>query len=429
MALPSVPFTAATREMAAVDRQLAEDQAAEVALTPVLTAAEAMAKRVKEAKDHVSADLKRELVERFRRLSSAVNALATLDPSQAAGSEGAALFGPPMQQQMQQQQQQQQMVPEDPSALAPMSAELRRQIAGAARAVVAGDLPPEMQTYIKTGVVEPAFAHANQAWETSGLSIAQDGNAAIAKDIAKAKTAAPGAVAELNRLAASVDALSNEARRLRFAPPPDPDWWRTVGGKETSILSMTSGLAARVGDFNASQKVLQALSAQIAEIVGKTQQATKALSDNLAELNKQAADLQSQLGEIGAPLKVISFKLSEIAPLMPMIIAATLAALAAWAAVSLRRMALAAELVDDDADRTALRKWLHAVAGGSRIRAVGVELVVAVAAVAWVLVAARDVAVLPAPFWSQPIIAAIAVVVVIVARAYRWLSAEQALSR
>ena len=48
---------------------------------------------------------------------------------------------------------------------------------------------------------------------------------------------------------------------------------------------MTSGLAAQVDDFNASQKVLQALSAQIAEIVGKTQQATKALSDNLAELN------------------------------------------------------------------------------------------------------------------------------------------------
>ena len=92
-------------------------------------------------------------------------------------------------------------------------------------------------------------------------------------------------------------------------------------------------------------------------------------------------------------------------------------------------MALAAELVDGDADRTALRKWLHAVAGGSRIRVVGVELVVAVAAVAWVLVAARDVAPLPAPFWSQPVLAAIAVAVVIAARAYRWLSAVRAISR
>ena len=99
-----VPFTAATRDMAAVDRQLVENQAAEVALKPV---AEAMAKRVSEAKDRVSADLKSELVERFQRLSRAVNALATLDPTRAAGSEGAALFGPPVQQQMQQQQQQQ----------------------------------------------------------------------------------------------------------------------------------------------------------------------------------------------------------------------------------------------------------------------------------------------------------------------------------
>ena len=426
-----VPFTAATREMAVIDRQLAEDQAAEVVLTPVLTAAEAMAKRVKEAKDHVSADLKSELVERFRRLSSAVNALATLDPTRAAGSEGAALFAPPVQQQMQQQQQQQQqqqVVPEDPSALAPMSAELRRQIAGAARAVGAGDLPWDMQTYIEFKVIEPAFTRANQAWAMSGLAIAQDGAAAISRDIAKAKTAAPGAATQLEYLAASVNALGNEARRLTFVPPADSTWWRTVSEKEATILSITSGLAARVGDLNSSQAVLQALSAQIAELVSKTQQATKALSANLAELNKQASDLQSQLGEIGAPLKVVSFKLSEIAPLMPMIIAAALATLAVWTALSLRRMALAAELVDGDADRTALRKWLHAVAGGSRIRVAGMELVVAMAAAAWVLVAARDVAPLAAPFWSQTVLAAIAVVVVTAARVYRWRSTVLAIS-
>ena len=160
----------------------------------------------------------------------------------------------------------------------------------------------------------------------------------------------------------------------------------------------------------------------------KTQQATKALSANLAELNKQAADLQSQLGEIGAPLKVFSFKLSEIAPLMPMIIAARSLRWPPGLRVSLRRMALAAELVDGDADRTALRKWLHAVAGGSRIRVAGMELVVAMAAAAWVLVAARDVAPLAAPFWSQPVLAAIAVVVVIAARVYRWRSTVLAIS-
>jgi len=262
-----VPFAAGTRDKAAVDLQLADNRAAEEALKPVLNAADKLANRVNEAKDHVAADLQVELVERFQRLSRAVSALAALDPSQAEGHEGAALFGNPPQQQMQQQ-----MVREDPSALAPISAELRRRIAETARAVGPGELPPELQAYIESGLIAPAFMHANQAWAMSGLTIAQDGAAAIAGDIPKAKAAAPAAAPELDRLEASVKALSVEAQHLTFAPPANPTWWRTVGGKEASILSMTSDFAAKVGNFNASQIALQTLTTRIADIVSKNQQ-------------------------------------------------------------------------------------------------------------------------------------------------------------
>jgi len=309
-----------------------------------------------------------------------------------------------------------------------LSAELRRRIAETARKVGLGELPPELQAYIESGLIEPAFMHANQAWTMSGLKIAQDGAATIAEDIAKARAAAPAAAAELDRLAKSVDALGNEAQRLTFAQPANSAWWRTVRGKEGTILSMTSDLAARVGDFNTSQMALQRLSTQIADIVNKNQQAATALNGTLAELDKRAADLQSQLGEIGAPLKVVSFKLAEIAPLMPLIIAATLAAIAAWTADGLRRMALAAELVIGESDRTAIRIWLHAAAGGSRARVAAVEFAVAIASVAWVMIAARNVAHLPLPFLTQPILAVIAIAVVVAARAYRWRSADQAVS-
>jgi hypothetical protein len=173
---------------------------------------------------------------------------------------------------------------------------------------------------------------------------------------------------------------------------------------------------------------LQALTTQIADIVSKNQQAATVLNDTLAELDKRAAELQSQLGEIGAPLKVVSFKLSEIAPLMPLIVAATLAAIAAWTAEGLRRMTLAAGLVGDEADRTAIRTWLHAAAGGSRARVAAVELAVAIASVAWVLIAARNVAALPPPFLTRPILAAIAIAVVVGARTYHWRCADEAAS-
>ena len=246
-----VPFAAGTHDKAAVDRQVADNRVAEEALKPVLNAADTLAKRVNEATDHVASDLKAELIERFQRLSRMMDALAALDPSKAGGPEGAALFEPPSQQP---QQQQQQVVREDPSALTPMSAELRRRIAETARKVGASELPPELQAYIDSGLIEPAFMHANQAWAMSGLPVARDGAATIAKDIAKARAAAPAAAAELDRLAKSMDALSNEAQRLIFAPPANSAWWRTVRGKEGTILSMTSDVAARVGDFNTSQK-------------------------------------------------------------------------------------------------------------------------------------------------------------------------------
>ena len=417
-----VPFASDTRDKAAVDRQLADNRAAEEALKPVLNAADELAKRVNEATDHAAAGLKVELVERFRRLSNVVNQLAELDTSQAGGAEGAALFAPPP------QQMQQQMVRDDSSELAPMSAELRRRIAETARKVGPGELPPELQAYIESGLIAPAFMRANQAWAESGLRIAQAGVAAIAEDIAKARAAAPAAAAELDRLAKAVDALGSEAKRLTFAPPANSAWWRTVRGKEGTIQSMTSDLATSVGGFNTSQMALQRLSTQIADIVNKNQQVAAALSSTLAELDKRAAELQSQLGEIGAPLKVVSFKLAEIAPLMPLIIAAALAAIAAWTADGLRRMALAAELVSGEPDGTAIRRWLHAAAGGSRARVAAVELAVAIAAVAWVVIAARNVAHLSPPFLTQPILAVIAITVIVAARVYRWRSADLAVA-
>jgi hypothetical protein len=415
-----VPFVADTGEKAKVDRQLTESRAAEGKLQLALDGADKLAKQLSEAKDQVASDLKAKLVERLRRLSTAMTALSTLDPAEAEGSQGASLFAKPPPLQMQQQVAQQ-----DPSALEPMPPALRRRIAETARAVGLGEVPPELEAYIEAKVIDPAFVQAKQEWAKSGLTIAQDQDA-ITEGIKEAKAALPAAAQELDNLEAAVQALRDKAQRLSFERPANPEWWRTVSGKEATILSMTADFATRIGNFNISETELRRLTAQIADLAKKHQEAAAALSAALAELDKRAVDLQSRLGEIGAPLKVVSFKLVEIAPLMPLIIAAALAAIAAWTAEGLRRLALAAELVGDDADRTAVHRWLHAAAGGSRAWIAGMELSLAIASVAWVLAAAWNLAALATPFLTQPIFAVIAAAVVISARAYHWRRADQA---
>ena len=146
--------------------------------------------------------------------------LHSIQPGPQA-AKGQALFAPPVQQQMQQQQQQQQQAGGARGSICARTNECRTAPADrrSSKSGRGRRSPRDMQTYIETKVIEPAFTRANQAWALSGLAIAQHGTATISRDIAKAKTAAPGAATQFEYLAASVNALGNEARRLRFAPP------------------------------------------------------------------------------------------------------------------------------------------------------------------------------------------------------------------
>jgi hypothetical protein len=414
-----LPFAADTRDKAAVERQLMDNRTAESALKPVTEAANKLADGVNKAKDQVAADLKAGLVERFQRLGQAIAKLAALDPARAEGDEGAAVFASaPQQPQMQQQAPLQ-----DPTALPPMDPKLRRQVVEAAK--TPGQVPPDLQSYIDKEVIAPPFASANDAWAKSAAAFAQ-GRTTIAEVIAKAKPAAPAAAPDLDRLAEALKALGEQVRTLQFKPPPGQTWWRTVRGKDDNIVAMTSGFTAQVGNVTASQTALQTLTTQIGRLVGENQEAAAKLNDTLADLDKRAAELQSQLGEIGAPLKVVSFKLSEIAPLLPLIVAAVLAAIATWTAEGLRRMTLAAALVAGKDDAAVVYAWLRAAAGGSRVQIAWVELVVAVASIAWVLAAAWTVTSLAPPVLTPPILTAIAVVGVVGARVYHWSRADEA---
>jgi hypothetical protein len=414
-----LPFAADTRDKAAVERQLADNRTAESALKPVTEAANKLADGVNKAKDQVAADLKARLVERFQRLGQAIGALAALDPARAEGDEGARVFASPPQQ----PQMQQQAPPQDPAALPPMEPKLRRQVVEAAK--TPGLVPPDLQSYVDKEVIGPPFESANDAWAKSAAAFAQ-GRTTIAEVIARAKPAAPAAAADLDRLAEALKALGEQVRTLQFKPPAGQTWWRTVRGKDDTIVAMTSGFTAQVGNVTASQAALQTLTAQIGKLVSENQEAAAKLNDTLVDLDKRAAELQSQLGEIGAPLRVISFKLTDIAPLLPLIVAAVLAAIATWTAEGLRRMTLAAALVGGKDDAPVVHAWLRAAAGGSRVQIAWVELVVAIASIAWVLAAAWTVTSLSPPVLTPPILTAIAVVGVVGARAYHWSRADEA---
>lgn len=311
---------------------------------------------------------------------------------------------------------------------APMPPALRRMVATAAQT---GDANPEyageIERYISASIITPAFARANALWTSRHLPGLASNATALNAEIEGGIAGAGSAGEQLKQLRTAVASLLDEAQRLSFVPPADEGWWRSVAGKEESIGAMVDAMRRGAEKLGAEQGKLQAAKDEVSKSVQANLERIKQIDDALADLERQARELQAQLGEIGEPLKVVSVRLSVLAPLLPLVIALAIAALTLWRAEALRRMRFAASLVPSGAEGDVLRRWLLEAAGGSARLLAAREIVIAGIAIAWVLAAWRGVRVLPAPHLSEREIVGLALAALIVARAYHWYQSGQAI--
>jgi uncharacterized protein YlxW (UPF0749 family) len=423
------PFAKQTADKAEIEQELAQNQALESQLAPVVASAATFVNAVQAEVKDASTSLREDLVARFGMLDDKIVNLAMLGPEKAAGEEGAQLFKPELAVGFpQQQQQQQQLLPQLGllvPILDPMPSALRRQVAEAAESQ---EYLEELERYIDESVIAPAFKRANESWATERRRNLASKAAQLDSQVESAAENAGTAADQFKALQAAVAALRDEAQRLRFAPPANSDWWRTVAGKGASIQIMMGAMTQSIGDISQQHGVLQAAKDRTSAIIAQNEQRAKQVAEKLADLEQQAKDLQAQLGEIGEPLKVISVRLSLLAPLLPLVISLAATALAIWRAEALRRMRFAADLVVEEAEDRVLRRWLQAAAGGSARVLAARETAIGLVMAGWVLAAWLAVRSLPAPLLSDAAIAGVAVAVLVSGRAYHWYQSAQALA-
>lgn len=423
------PFAAQTADIAAIEQDLALHQEAERHLAPVvILAADFVATVESEVKDASDA-LLNDKIGRFRALDGIVRQLAALGPLDAQGQAGALLFEPEIP--VSYQQQQQPPPPAAGSSLLPMPAPLRGRVAEAALTVNMDPDPEymtELERYITDAIIMPAFDRANESWASERLPALVTSAARLDGSIEGAAKSASAAAAPLNELQTAVRALREQAERFRFVPPSGSDWWRSVAGKETSIAAMFQAMNQGIHSIGQRHGELRAAQQQAASAIAETQARAKDAAARLAELEQQARDLQAQLGEIGQPLKVISVRLSVLAPLLPLVIALAIGALLLWRAESLRRMSFAVTLVANDVEGNVLRRWLAAAAGGSARLVAMREIALGAVAIAWVAAAWLSVRALPAPLMSDGALVGIALTLVVAGRAYHWHRCHQVLA-
>ena len=428
-----VPFVEQTAKKDEVERELKANQALAEQLAPIAASAKEFGSHVQSSIDAAASDLQGDLVANFKVLNETVNSLATLGPQKAAGQEGEQLFHRQqvLQNQAQQiQQQQLQPVQADVApTIDPMPADLRKIIAEAARMQYPDEQYfQDLGLYINEHIIDPAFKRANDAWINDRQPGLIDEGNRLDQQLQAAIGNGGTASATLSMLRDLITGLRDRAQSLKFAPPPEPDWWKTVTGKQESIQKMIEAVQKKIGETAEQQAALQTLQDEINKLIPQKERDAVALAEALQDLEQQAKDLQAQLGEIGGPLKVIAVKLVDLAPLLPLIIGFAGAAVAIWKAEYLQRMRFAATLVGDAGQGAAVRGWLRSAAGGSGMRVAAKEMVIGALMIAWVVAAGRTAASLPAPFASHEIILMVAIAAVVAGTGYHWYRAKQALA-
>jgi len=425
-----VPFAEQTAKKAKIESDVAAKQAVVNQLAPIVTSVKAFEDLVQSNVDSVAAELQRDLIARFAVLNDKVGQLVLLGPQEAAGPPGEQVF---KQQQIaagqsQQQQQQQQAQPEP--VVAPMLEAMRPDL----RARVAANAPypdeqyiQDMGSYISDIVIAPAFIRANEAWTSVHRPIIVGAADKLDSQLRSAVPNDGTGSARLGELRELIATLRDRGQKLTFAPPEDSEWWRTVAGKAESIRTMIDDIKKGIEDVASQEAALQTLKNQVAHIVQQEEQTAKDLAAELENLDRQAREVQAQLGEIGGPLKVIAVKLDILAPVLPLIIGLAAAAMAVWRSEFLQRMRFAASLVEDDTQGRAVRGWLRSAAGGSAVRLTAKEIAIGAVMIAWVLAAGRSTSSLPAPFSSHMAIVGLAIAGVAVGGAYHWYRSWQAL--
>jgi len=444
------PFAAQMSDKAAVDREIAGYRAAEKELKQVLVETADIASR----QDSIAKDLRDDLVRRFAVLREDVSDLTIPGPAGSRESNlntavsGGAVPGPassgdlppPSTENARRRRLNVDQAPINPNfapSTRPPGASLpdwlQAKISDESAFSGPGGISDEFATYIEAKIIAPAFQKANDNWQKSVVPDLKKRAGELEADIKNAKAKAQvvkeqakSLGEQLDSLEAAIEKLLAEAEKLTFEPPPGQKrWWQTISGKDVSIQSIMAGVEKRVREIDTQKIALTDLQEKTADITNQKKKVLENINTALERLDKQAADLQSQLGELGGPLKAVNFRLSQLAPLMPLIVGLALAGITAWSAEGLRRMSLAARLVGDESQGSIVKAWLVSTAGGSPRRIAVQEILLAIVSVGWVLAAAWTVSTLAVSFRVPLVILAVAAV--LAARLYHWYWAGDAL--
>jgi hypothetical protein len=433
------PYLEASREIAGIEATMATNATLLAQLEPETL-------RLRQAGDSAGKQLTdllggvtTEMIDRFAALRGQVERALRGEPLLAARPPDPTAF-PPVQQQMQQMpmQMQQMQMPQANMPPEPMQApvsdpgpyvepELEPILASlAAQEPDAYDL---LIDYARRHIVAAAYERAQLSWSErirphylSALGATEESARRVAS------TAPESAAQTAAALLAAADAMARQRTAIEAVQIShdatvdqalDTDWWRTVQGKGAYANAVTASIEQQM---SAIAESAAAPSAAIRETLALQEELRGQLQRKQEELRRQFAEQREQLAALSGTSGVVPVDLASFIGLFPLVLGLGLGLMLLRAGEARRQAALAAaDLARAAPDDPDTRFWLvrRALGGGAALIPSLVTIALAIGALAWIALAALQVAGSPVEPPLMPWTSgAIAMLLVLVAAAW-----------
>jgi hypothetical protein len=424
-----LPFVSLSRQHEAIQAELKLHGDLNDAVQQILAQNDQLIKSAQAKTTAASQALLDDLVGRLGRVNTAMAELHELGLDRAESDAGAAVFDSTPGAHAQPMQQVRQPVPTGRPALPIMPPELRRKVAESSNDPARRDQLLDLITpYVNDAIIHPAFVQANDAWHRGTLPTLTGDADRVHKLIESAPAGDAAVTAALKRLDSQLTAITTSAAGISFAPPSNPDWWRSLAEKERTVREVFETLAREVPGLAQQSAALQAIRSQTDAALAQQQDLQRSIERAMAELETETRKLGEQLGEIASPLKVVSVDLATGTRLLPLFIGLVFSVLTVWSANGLRKMGLAKTGIGDAAQARTADAWIHYATGGSAVSVVRNSILPALLAGAWVVAASFSASGVAKTTAAATLsIAGLALLAVAAAAAYHWRSAMSAL--
>lgn len=282
----------------------------------------------------------------------------------------------------------------------------------------------QLVDYARHDIVEAAYGDVQQRWARSVrpayLREIDSLLAQVREASARSESLAEDTTTELRNAADELQARRDSLAALEIRPDAEVDdalgteWWRTVQGKGAFADAVAESIDGQMREISTAAAAPAATLERILDLQQKLQ---AELTERQKELERQFAEAQQNLATLSGAGGVLPVDLVASIGLFPLLIGLSLAALVLRGAQARRQAALAAEeLAATAPSGSQMRWWLvrQALGGGGATMAMLTTLSIGLAVVAWIILAAVQVAdsplIPPLPPWRAAGIAVIAIV-------------------